>query len=62
MKIFPLPDNSYLLGISNGYLNFDEEFPAIDDYDLSINEITASALDGEPALLSLDEGRGPFSL
>ncbi|MCM4161362.1 histidine kinase [Antarcticibacterium flavum] len=54
-----LPDDSYLLGISNGYLKFEEEFTSIEDYELRINQITASALDAEPHLLDL-ENEEPF--
>jgi AraC family transcriptional regulator, chitin signaling transcriptional activator len=50
-----LPDNSLLLGISNGYLKFEKDFPELEDYELRINEITAFALDKEPAILDLKE-------
>ena len=49
-----LPDNMILLGISNGYLKFQQDFPEPETYELRINEITASALDQDPKELDLD--------
>ena len=50
-----LDNNSYLLGVSNGYLKFDKNFTRNLDYQIKIDKILKSALDESPELINLKD-------
>jgi hypothetical protein len=50
-----LNNNSYLLGVSNGYLKFKRDFTRNLDYKIKIDEISVSALDESPELINLND-------
>ena len=52
-NITPLKDGSYLLGVSNGYVTFNQLKEPNVSYKLTINKITNSTLEREPHLVSL---------
>lgn len=49
-----LDNNSYLLGVSNGYLKFDKGFTRNLDYEIKIDKISKSALDELPERINLN--------
>lgn len=52
-NILDLGNENFLLGISNGYLKFQKNVEISQDYDLRIEKIYSSTLDGTPILIDL---------
>jgi len=50
-----LDNNSYLLGVSNGYLKFAKDFTRKMDYEIIIDKILKSVLDGSPEVIDLND-------
>ncbi|MFO8146253.1 MAG: triple tyrosine motif-containing protein [Bacteroidota bacterium] len=50
-----LDNDSYLLGVSNGYLKFEKDFNRNLDYEIKIDKIFKSALDESPELIDLND-------
>jgi len=50
-----LDKNSYLLGVSNGYLKFDRNFTRNLEYEIKIDRILISVLDGSPEVINLND-------
>ncbi|MDT0690826.1 triple tyrosine motif-containing protein [Salegentibacter sp. F188] len=58
-NITMLSDSEYLLGISNGYVKFDKVESNIYGYEVRMDQITTSALEESPQLISM-AGSDPF--
>ncbi len=50
-----LDNNSYLLGVSNGYLKFEKDFNRNLEYEIKIDKVFKAALDESPELIDLNE-------
>lgn len=50
-----LNTNTYLLGVSNGYLKFDRDFTRNLDYEIKIDKILTSVLDESPEVINLND-------